>query len=210
MHPKAATVRRSAVHPTRAKLLTTVIELLDEHLPEELSSDMVLKHSGISRGSLYHHFEDFADLMESALTGLFAQAVDENIAMMRGLIDNANSRADVLAGIEKFNRHTQSPENRDQRFSRVRLLGLAYRNPRLTAKLAAEQDRLTQAYADLFRLAQQNGWMTDDFDPQAAAVLIQAYTLGRVVDDVSTRQVDADAWNSLIMRIVTRVFGATG
>ena len=196
------------MHPTREKLLASVIELLEEHLPEELSSDMVLKHSGISRGSLYHHFQDFADLVESALTKLFAQAVDQNIAMIRGLIAEATNRAEVVAGIEQFNRHTQSPKNRDQRFSRLRLLGLAYRNPRLTAKLAAEQDRLTQGYAELFHLAQQNGWMTRDFDPLAAAVLIQAYTLGRAVDDVATHKVDSEAWNDLIMGIVRRVFGA--
>lgn len=194
-------------HPTHSKLVETVIELLQSELPEELSSEAVLQHAGISRGSLYHHFQDFADLLETALTRMFSKVVDENIALMTGLIERASNRQEILQGIVQFNQVTQSPGNRDLRFNRVRLIGLTYRNPRFTARLSAEQDRLTRSYADLFRLAQQNRWMSEDFDAHAAAVFIQAYTLGRVVDDVATERVDPEQWNDLILKIIGRVFG---
>ena len=79
--------------------------------------------------------------------------------------------------------------------------------PRLAARLAGEQARLTDALADLFRLAQSRRWMSRRFDPHAAAVLIQAYTLGRIVDDVVGSPMDPDAWNAIVNQIVDRVFG---
>jgi hypothetical protein len=36
----------------------------------------------------------------------------------------------------------------------------------------------------------------------ATAVFIQAYTLGRVVDDISTEKVDPQKWNDLIGKII--------
>jgi len=39
-------------------------------------------------------------------------------------------------------------------------------------------------------------------------VLIQAYTLGRIVDDIVEEPVDPAAWNELIMQVITRVLVA--
>jgi hypothetical protein len=77
--------------------------------------------------------------------------------------------------------------------------------PRLMRKMSIEQARLTKNYTDLFEECQKKGWMNNDFNPQAAAVFIQAYTFGNIVDDVTTEPMDPDAWDSLIMKIVTKV-----
>jgi AcrR family transcriptional regulator len=195
-------------HPTYEKLVATAIDLLERKTPDEVSSEMVLRQAGVSRGSLYHHFSDFSDLIEAALTRVFSRFVDENLLMISRMVEGASGRDDILSGIREFNRLTQLPGNKDRRFSRIRMLALSYRNPRLTVRLAAEQERLTQGYARLFRVGQRDGWLRRDFDPDAAAVFIQAYTLGRVVDDVSLTQVDPQAWNDLLMAVVEMVFGA--
>ena len=195
-------------HPTFDRLVLCTIELMKDFLAEEISSDMVLRHSGVSRGSLYHHFEDLSDLLETAMVRVFAETVDHNIALIRELIDQATNAADFYRATEQFNNVSQDPLRRESRFERFRLIGFALKNPRMSEKLAKEQARLTESYADLFRTAQAKGWMHDDFDPRAAAVLIQAYTLGRSVDDLASEPVDPVAWNRLIMKIVTQVFGA--
>lgn len=196
-------------HPTSERLINSTIELLQEFLPEEISTDLVLQHSKVSRGSLYHHFEDLSDLLETAMVRVFSETVDHNIALIAGLIEQATCAADFYRATEQFNLVTQAPERREVRFERIRLMGFACKNPRMAKQLAAEQSRLTDSYARLFRVAQQKGWMHDDFDPRAAAVLIQAYTLGRSVDDLGDKPIDPQAWNSLIMKIVTRVFGVS-
>lgn len=47
-----------------------------------------------------------------------------------------------------------------------------------------------------------------DFDPRAEAVLIQANTLGRIVDDITTEQVDPNSWDQLITRLIERVLAS--
>jgi AcrR family transcriptional regulator len=183
------------------------MDLLQALPLEEVSSDLVLQTAGVSRGSLYHHFEDFSDLLETAQTRHFSRFVDESISLITDLIARASTKQEIVQAVQEFSRLTQLPENSDRRFGRVRLLGLAWHNPRLTAKLAVEQDRLTEALTRLFELAQQGGWMKSDFEPQVAAVFIQAYTLGRVIDDISMTKVDPLEWNRLVMKVIEMVFG---
>ena len=54
------------VHPTKALLIATTVTLLDTKLPNEIAVDEILEASGISKGSLYHHFEDLGELLEIA------------------------------------------------------------------------------------------------------------------------------------------------
>lgn len=194
-------------HPTYERLVETVTMLLEMHLPENITTDMVLKHSGISRGSLYHHFEDLTDLLETCLVRAFASQVDYNIDMMRNLLLKSTTAADFFEATQQFNAATQASERREGRFERIRLIGFACKNHRMAKKLAKEQDRLTAGYVDLFKSAQEKGWISATLDPHAAAILIQAYTLGRVVDDVAESHVDPAAWEGLIMQVVQRVFG---
>ena len=51
-------------HPTKAALVTTMVRLLDERDLEDITTELVLHESGISRSSLYHHFGDLGELTE--------------------------------------------------------------------------------------------------------------------------------------------------
>lgn len=198
---------RSSTSPTREKLIVATLALMQEYPPEAISTDMVLQSSGASKGSLYHHFEDLSDLLETALIRIFTQTVDTNIALMTQLLDDAKSTKEIYEATRKFTEVTQGAERRSARFDRAGLMALVHNNPRLAAKLSVQQTRLTDAYTELFRKAQDRGAMNKDFDPRAGAVLIQAYTLGKIVDDVVENPVDPAEWNALIMKIVIRVFG---
>jgi len=70
-------------------------------------------------------------------------------------------------------------------------------------RLAVEQQRLTDALADLIREAQAKGWGSTDFDPHVIAVFVQAYTLGRVLDEISESPIDNDQWVALIDHVVS-------
>ena len=195
----------AASHPTRERLVETAMVLLEHRQPEEVTSEMVLNHSEISRGSLYHHFEDFADLIEAALVRQFAADVDGSIAMIAPAMAASNCAEDLFGHLSAVVDVSHGADRRGHRFARARLLARAETNPRLAAKLAVEQDRLTDAMAHLVKTAQDLGWMSQAYDARAAAVLVQAYTVGKLVDDVSRESVGNEAWNILIKRLIKNV-----
>lgn len=194
-------------HPTRERLIEVTVELLGTKGPGEINVDEVLSISGISKGSLYHHFTDLADLVDEALAYRFAHYVDLSIASILPIVANAQSREEIFRGIAQITEATQSPEFRANRIERVQTVGRATRNPHLQELLNAEQLRLNGALADLIREGQSKGWLSSEFDATSAAVLIQAYTIGRALDDITEPHLDPKKWTDLIHRLVEKTFG---
>ena len=193
-------------HPTREHLIDTMVSLLDQKPPEKISVDEVLLVSGISKGSLYHHFEDFSDLLEVTYLRRFVAYVDFSTAAIADAVLNSRSREELLDALKAITRRTNSPDLYPIRLERIRTIGLAGGNERFKARLAVEQQRLTDAMADLVREGQSKGWINALFDPQAVAVFIQAYTFGRVLDEISERPVDIEKWLFLIDSLVDSTF----
>ena len=191
-------------HPTRDRLIDTMVELLDGSDPEHITADQVLSASGVSKGSLYHHFEDFEDLLEAALIARFSVNVDVTIEALSAIIATVNSRDEAIAALRELNIYNQAQSRSNYRLERARAAGLTYSSPRFHEALGAEQQRLTDAFTDLFKEAQNKGWMSPGVDARAAAVFVQAYTVGRVVDDIAPEKVDPAAWINLVMHVVDK------
>lgn len=186
------------MHPTRERLIEVTVDLLDTMPPEDLQVELVLTTSGISRGSLYHHFEDFHHVIEAALVRRFSWRADEDIAFLTRALAESRDQTQFRVAMTEVTRASQAQERRPSRFERVRDLGVAGSNERFRVALGVEQARLTAALADLCREAQAKGWLRADVDASAVAVFLQAYTLGRVTDDVSAEPIDPEAWLALI------------
>lgn len=191
-------------HPTRDRLIETMAELLDGSDPEHITADQVLTASGVSKGSLYHHFEDFEDLLEAALISRFSVNVDATIDGLAKILATVKSREELVSALREANAHDQAQSRAKFRLERARAAGLTYSSPRFHDALGIEQQRLTDAFTDLFIEAQNKGWMSADINPRAAAVFVQAYTVGRVVDDIAPEKVDPQAWVDLLMTVIDK------
>ena len=193
------------IHPTREKLIATMVSLMDNHALSNIQVDDVLRESNISKGSLYHHFENFEELTEAALTSRFASSVDLSIQMVGEAIADAENADDFVERMIQITTFTQGPERAKFRLERARVIGLSVNSPNLRLALELEQDRLTNAMADVVREAQEKGWVSKAFDPKTIAVFMQAYTLGRVIDDVASadEHIDAKDWNEVVHSAVT-------
>jgi AcrR family transcriptional regulator len=196
----------SSMHPTKAVLVKTVIELLDTQLPAEIHADQVLEISGISKGSLYHHFEDLGELVETAQVVRYSKWISISIDVMTNVLPRAKSSEELRKMLVEITQTTQRHDLAKYRLERARTLANAEGNVRFQKALALETDRLTSSLEDLCREVIEKGWFRKDIHPRALAVFIQAYTLGKLVDDFSPNKVSEEDWNSLIDGIVGNYF----
>jgi len=196
---------KTAMHPTREKLVLTMVEMLDGPDPEHVTVEDVLSRSGVSRGSLYHHFEDFEELYETGLAYRITQWVTDSAEAIENIFLNASSSRDIREGVRAITAATQGANRRLNRLERARAFGLAGFNPRFQAVLGVEQARMTEVFRSLIERAKERGWVKPSVDPMAMAVFIQAYTLGRVVDDISPDKVDPEKWTELIDDVVVQI-----
>ena len=189
---------RTTEHPTKSKLIETAVLLLDKKLPTEIAVDEILEQSGISKGSLYHHFEDLAELLEYAQVRRYASWVDRSINAILGILSHVTTQDELFQGVVRMSELTQSSTYREYRLERSRTIANSKISPRFTSALAVEQTRLTDALEDVIREVQEKGLYRKDLNPRIAAVFIQAYTLGKVVDDIVDEPVNQEEWNNFI------------
>ena len=194
-----------SLHPTKRALVQTVLNELKTKKALDLTSELILEKSGISKGSLYHHFEDFDDLIETAQVFRYAAYVDQSIHLLTKVFQISKNRDEMVAELKKVTRFTQSPDLMPQRMDRATSISLANANPRMMKKMHAQQDRLNEAIIDIFREARDRGWINKEIDLHAGAIFIQAYTLGVIINDVSGTKVNANAWEELIDLFLEKV-----
>jgi AcrR family transcriptional regulator len=193
-----------SIHPTKEKLIATMVSLMDEHALSNIQVDDVLRESNISKGSLYHHFENFEELVEAALISRFAASVDLSIELVGSAVNDARSAEEFVSKIIEVTTVTQGRDRSKFRLERARVIGLSVNSPNLLEALEKEQDRLTAAMADIVREAQEKGWVNKTFDAKTISVFMQAYTIGRVIDDVAseTEHIDSQDWNDVVNEAV--------
>jgi len=192
----------SITHPTKTRLIETTAELLESQFPQDIQVDEILENSGISKGSLYHHFEDLGELLEDAQVHKYAAWVDRSIGLIVPVLSGAKNREDVIEGLRVLTKYTQSAEYRATRFYRARTLANSETSDRFKVSLGAEQDRLTAALEDLIAEAKNKGLFREHLDNRVIAVFIQSYTLGKIVDDIVPEPVPRENWDNFILEML--------
>lgn len=186
------------VHPTKQLLLETAVSLIDEFGPQGFTVDNLLDASKISKGSLYHHFEDFHDVIEQAQVSRFARFVDEDIQVLTSLLTSAGSREELGQRFAQVVASSAAPGRAEARADRASIVGLSRHSKKFADSLAIEQQRLTDSLADVAREMQERGWINADLDVVALATFVQAYSLGAVLNDVTEKPISAERWATFI------------
>jgi len=190
------------IHPTKVRLTEAAASLIDEFGSQGFTVEQLLEASNISKGSLYHHFEDFHDVIMLAQVQRFARYVEEDIEALTRVLLAASSREDMFDRLDLISRATHDAARSVRRADRIEILAGARHSEKMKTALAPTQAHLTGAIADLVREMKAKGFVSEDLDATAVAVFIQAYSLGLIVNDVSSEPIDMDQWHAMISRMV--------
>ncbi len=182
-------------HPTRAALHSAAVTLLEQHGDDGVTVEMVLSRAHASKGSLYHHYRDFASLLDEASATRYAAAVDGTVAALQS---RPPATADELVVVlTRVATCTSSPYDDTVR---IGVLATSVRRPSLLPLLEPHQVRLTAAIADLVRDGQACRWIRRDVDAERLALLLQSVAAGRTVAAVD-RLMPAD-WQAGVAEVL--------
>ena len=197
----------NSLHKTKQHLIQSTSDLMDEVALEEINAAMVLERAGASKSSMYHFFEDFNDLLEATFLYRFGETVRVSIYVIEKIIENSTTKDEFFIALDRLTSTTQARENESIRFMRARKLARSERSASFRSSLGELQQQLTDALTLAFAQAQEKGFLNKSFEARTGAVFIQAYTLGRIVDDITTTHMNDADWEKLIGRIAREVLG---
>jgi AcrR family transcriptional regulator len=196
------------LRPTRQKLINEVAHQIEKDGPESIGVDAVLVAVGVTKGSLYHHFESIDELMHAALLKVFADGIEEGIHAFQAMSEECSSADEVRERIRLLVQDTQGEMRRWRRGLRARVFSLSLVDSSFGAKVSELQRTLTDAIAEVMSEFQTRGWLRSDVNPHAFAVFIQAFTFGRLIDDVlvDEHKLQQTDWNHVVNIVADHFF----
>jgi AcrR family transcriptional regulator len=186
-------------HPTRSRLIRNTMDLLDKHRPEEITITMVIELSKVSKGAFYHHFREFEEIIEEALAARFVHDVATAIGDFTSLIGSAKSKEELITLLKLKTQWTDADDARAKvRLERIQTLGRIQNNERFRKIISAHQANLTNQIIGVIEDLKARGIVKGSVSSRVFATFVQAYSLGRVIDDISEEPVDKNEWNEFL------------
>lgn len=201
--PKPVQARAEA---TIATVIEATVEALESGNEADVRIDEILAKTGISKGSLYHHFGGREGLIAAARVVQFSRFVEADSQSIRNQLTKTSNREEYLAAVSQLVSVTNTAERQRARFSRFSAVSSAYGRPELWDALAYQQHTHTEAIADAIRHGQAHGWVRNDLDARAISVFVQGYSLSRVLGDLDTDPISDDHWHDVVRAAITGFF----
>ena len=192
-------------HATHRALIDCGVELAKEFGMYGFTVEQLLTKSGISKGSLYHHFEDFVDLVECVQVRIFTEYVELDISAIQRALDAATDREKFVNLISLITRTAVQPQRSISRIQRAKILSATEGRERFAARIGHEQKLLNDQMASVVKLGQERGWVNPDLDPNAVALFVQGYPFGLLLNDVAEEQIVNDNWVKIIDLVMSKV-----
>ena len=186
--------------------MDTLIRFGTEELKRSGSIDFnlenVLRESGVSRGSLYHHFGSRHGLISHCEAQLLKQSLKSENELIRLLVESGTSGEDLFSLLSSFIRAMGSETMTDQRGRRIRTLAASMEDPALRKMLSESQVKGSQFLVESYEMAQQKGFIQPVIDIETVVYLTQAMFLGRVLVDITENDVLSDSINEAIVLVL--------
>lgn len=183
---------------TVATVIEATIRAIEAGGEASVRIDDILNETGISKGSLYHHFGGREGLIAAARVTQFSRFVAEDAKNIRDTLTKTNTIEEFIAATSSLVELGDNLERERARHNRLSVIASSYGRPDLRDSLALQQHSHTETIAEAVRYGQQRGWIRSDVDARALAVFVQGYNLARVLLDIDTEPVSSSDWDHVV------------
>jgi AcrR family transcriptional regulator len=198
-------VTKGVEHATHRALIDCGVELAKEFGMYGFTVEQLLTKSGISKGSLYHHFEDFVDLVECVQVRIFTEYVELDISAIQRALDAATDRDKFVNLISLITRTALQPQRSTSRIQRARIISATQGRERFATRIGHEQKLLNDQMKRVISVGQERGWIPPHFDAHALALFVQGYAFGLILNDVTEERVGAEEMAVVIDSVIANL-----
>ena len=187
-------VKRSDGLRTISKIVEFAAKELDEVGAVQFNLDRVIEKSGVSRGSIYHHFGDRDGLIVAVEVSETVQILTSGNERMRRLFSEAHSGEEIIQGIESAIRAGDRGRGRNYRRRRIAGLATAQHSSAIAQALAEVQVSETAYFVETLRIGIDKGFIQPCEPLVGTADVIQSLLVGRILVDILNNEERDETW----------------
>jgi len=195
-------LRAERSRETRRRVLEVVVEQLQDGGEVAVRIDAVRDRSGVSIGSIYHHFGDRDGLIAAAQLHRFARYAEAEIAALSEIVIGAKNLAEFRQAVRQLTLRTASELRVAERWARIGVLASSIGRPAMLDDVRAIQTRLTDEFQAHVAQGQVRGFFRSDLDARAIAVFVESYSLGHALNDLDAHRVTEQEWEKVVWAVI--------
>ncbi len=162
--------------------------------------------TGVSVGSIYHHFGDRGGLLRATYAHNFSRVVKIEIADIHKWMSGITEIKDIADHYPEMIKFAKAHFSVQPALERVAIVGNVAGRPDLYQTLAMAQHELTDAVAQVLQLAKDKGVLKAHVHPRAGAAVILGMLFGRVIGELDTDPIDDDEWTKAMLSCLGGLF----
>jgi len=190
--------RAGRTQETRLRVLEVVVEQLEDGGEGAVRVDTVRDRSGVSIGSIYHHFGDRDGLIAAAQLHRFSRYAEAETRALSAIVERAKDIDEFRRAIRQLTLRTASELRVAERWARIGVLGSTVGRPGMREEVRLIQTRLTDEFQAHIVQGQARGFFRSDLDPRAIAAFIEAYSIGHALNDLDAHTVSEKDWQKVV------------
>lgn len=197
---------KSAPHPVQPRARETidaVIKVTDISL--KIGGEAAVRiqdisaESGVSIGSIYHHFGDREGLIRATYVHNFSAATSQYLQRANLWWQNIHHPSEIPAQRAEMDAFLTAHFNRQSPLELAAILGSSVGRPLLRESLAEVQHKLTDELTEIMQMLYDRNLLRHGLKPRAVAVMILGMVFGRVIAMLDTDPVDQKSWNAAML-----------
>lgn len=175
---------------------------LAENGPVAFNLDRVIETSGVSRGSIYHHFGSKAGVITAAEAMDLLKAYHDGNLATRQIVERASSGDELIEWVGLAVQMGSGEQGRRARARRIATIAAAEQIPALREVLTDAQRSGVAYYAETLRRAVERGLIAPTMPVLAIANVIQSLLVGRTVIDVLGDVDQESEWCDAVVSLI--------
>lgn len=191
-------VRAEQSRDTRERVLAVALEQLERGGEAAVRIDEINQRSGVSIGSLYHHFGDRDGVIAAAQLRRFSRYVEAEIASLSDVVREARDRDQFRRALLSLAKGSHTALRHSVRWGRIAVMASTVGREDLRDDIAHLQTRLTDGFQAHVAQGQARGFFRGDLDARAIAAFVEAWSLGLALNDLDDRAVPESAWLEVV------------
>lgn len=207
---KAVTPKKTnrRVQPdSRTELIDAAIDIILKDGIDALRIEDVCERVGVTKGSLYWHFNDRTGLIRESLLEHMRRLGEAQLSALSDAVGSDATRDEYLVRIAGALVDPFDATEVESRWQRLELITTSRRDPELAAIMADIQRRHQRYLTDLMETASARGLLRSDVDPKAMAAMLVAVGLGsNLLSLLGEDGPTPDAWSQFLFMMIETLF----